>query len=353
MVTQKWHAFKIQPTIMSKLIPIFSIVLIFLLSLTSNNISAQIQPTPEQIEKVKTRKLLVVQEEPDEYIIKQLSKVNINLVDTYKIALKLYNANLKIAIDSFWTFHDEYKMVTIQEAKEIEKSKSKEYVIISPSTTGTNYYFNNGWTDYDVKQHKLNYHKFSLAGSYGLAITLIEDFGEKYIGYAPSNRFLPTKTEMACMIHTINMQLSGLKEAVMYRNMEDALLAANVNCKDLRDLTLLINVNNLASELSIQKVKSLYPYDVEILDDSKIDEIIYSKKEGYVYLFPISVYAINNPYLSYSTLNTNSIEGIGVCTLNAFDFKVKNVITGPAPFEDGFAKLIDEKALMALIGLLK
>ena len=345
---------------MRKLIRGITISLFVFLSVINNTISAQMQPTPDQIEKVKNRKLLVIQEEPDEYIIKQLTKVNINLVDTYKIALKLYNTNLRIAIDSFWTIHDEYKLVTIQEAKEIEKSKSKEYVIISSSNnTGSSYYFKIGWTDYDVKKHYLNYHKFSqggsydLFGSYGLAITLIEDFGEKYIGYAPSNRFLPTKTEMACMIHTINMQLSGLKEAVMFRNIEDALLAANVNCKDLRDLTLLINVNNLAPELSIQKVKSLYPYDVEILDDSKIDEIIYSKKAGYVYFFPIPVYAISNVYLSYSTLNTNSLEGIGVCSLNAFDFKVKNVITGPAPFEDGFAKLIDEKALVALIDLLK
>ena len=187
----------------------------------------------------------------DDYVIKQLTKVDINLVDTYKVALKLYNKNLKLAIDSFWTFHDEYKMVTIQEAKEIEKSKSKEYVIISSSFTtwAGSYFFKNGWTAYDVKEHFLNYHKFCTDGMYGIALTAIEDFGEKYIAYTSGNRFLPTKTEMACMIHLINMQLTGQSKTVKGSDLEEALLAMNVNCKDLRDLTLIINLNNLARQI--------------------------------------------------------------------------------------------------------
>lgn len=313
-------------------------------------------PTSEQINEVKGRKFLVVLEEVNPDLVKDLEKDNPKYVETYKNAIDIYNSNLKIAVDSFWEIHDEIKYVTVTEAKAIKKTKSKVYTLISSVsvTSGGYQSYNHGWSDSWFNEDLVQYHKITLGGFYGLGVTLIEDYGEKSITIVPSNRILPTKSEMACMIFMLNNAFIRQVEQTS-NNLEDNLAIANAKCKDLKELTLLINIYNISTDLTVDEITHMYPFQIEILEDSLIDEIIYSKKPGFVYFYtyPQYLYSSSQTLLTYQTINTNDIDGSGSCFLNPFDFKIKTVFLGEVPCEDNYAKLITKEVMESLILNLK
>ena len=89
-------------------------------------------PSIEDIQNVKNRKLLVLLAEPDMEVIDELKVKNSSLISVYKESFNIYNANLKLAMDSFWGVHNEYKFITQKEAELLRKEKNKNFAIVFP-----------------------------------------------------------------------------------------------------------------------------------------------------------------------------------------------------------------------------
>lgn len=303
--------------------------------------------TAAQIDGVRNRKLLVQIEQEDQDLIKELNKINSSLVQVYKERLATYNANLKSAIESFWTIHSELQYVTNEKIRELKKSHKNEFVIIyTLDISGTNTTFGLKWTPDLIEDGIIKYHTYSRVGIDALCITFIEDYGVTPLTYMPSNRFLPTKTEMACMIHTMNSFFSGELPSQQKMKPKEVNEILSGNCPDLKNFTILFNKHNLTADLTSEKIKSLYPYPFLILDDTEIDSIVYSKIEGYVYFYAYPTYlsAADQSYMTYLTVNCNEVGKHGACLLNPFDFKLKKNLSSI----ENDAKIIDEKAILAL-----
>jgi len=327
----------------------YSYLLMFFALYLANTVTLSAQfPTPAEMEKMKNRKMLVLVEQPEEEIIARLEKADKGLIAIYKERLETYNSNLKTALQTFWTFQEDVKFVSIEEIKEIKKSKSKEYTVIF--TTSISYSGSTAhdidWSDDLIKASMVDYHKYTQFGTIALAVALIEDYGERTITSMPSNRYLPTKTEMACMVYTMNSILLG-----EIGPPQITLKDIDKNCPGLKTKTLLINKSNLSDQLSEEKLKSIYPYGLRVLDDKEIDELVFSKTPGIAYLYAYPIYLFNTgyQYMVYMTINFGETKYTQGCLVNPLDFMINK-----ADMYDQYdAKIVNENAISAIVNSIK
>ena len=59
----------------------------------------------------------------------------------------------------------------------------------------------------------------------------------------------------------------------------------NPNVNELKELTLLID-KNMFNEKILKRLKESYKYKYEIVESSKIDEIVFSNQKGYAFIYP-------------------------------------------------------------------
>jgi hypothetical protein len=211
----------------------------------------------------------------------------------------------------------------------------------------------------DVLNGSLNSHKSTNSGIYALCIDLIEDYanGKNPIASMPSNRFLPTKTEMACMVSVLNSYFVEGAD-IQNKNYDIYLLNENKNnCKTLRDMTLIVNENNLAKELRYNDIIPIYPFKVIVMPDNSVDSTIYSKTSGYVFLFAYPEYQFTSgsAYMRYFVINCNGGDNTILCSTNKLAFKIKQpkLMTQEQSYQDNAVKFIDRNVFEALTSMLK
>ena len=275
--------------------------------------------TLEQVNELKERSMLVQLAEIDEDILSQLSKKAPGRIEEYKSAIATYNENLKYAVESFWPWQSEFKYVTQNEAKGIQKSKDKSYAIIYQKTIvslNSPYYFELVWDEDLLEQGLINYHYFQPGSQYALQLSFIEDYGGKIIASAESNRILPTKTEMASLIikmagfdNDVATGLSGLYE----KNNKKSEYPV---CQQLKEITLIINSNDLSPELTITKIQEIYPYKFEVLNDNEIEKLFSSKSTGYIYIFGSPIYASGGTINLYTFIDIGKSEKLSNCHID-------------------------------------
>lgn len=311
-------------------------------------------PSIEDIQSVKSRKLLVLLAEPDMEVIEELKVKNSSLIGVYKESFNIYNANLKIAMDSFWGVHNEYKFITQMEAELLRKEKNEDFAIVfSFYVTSLGYLrYNLEWQSEDIIYNALNYHKYKRKGIYALSVVFSEDYGNGKLPImtVPSNRFIPTKTEMACMVNVLNSIFLGNVDDAERIGIKHSSELKDKNCDTLKQLILLINENNIEDGLTFEKIKEIYPYDFMITNDKFIDSITYSKNKKYVYLYAYPLFEVNLTYFRYHIINCSDLSGIIICTLNPFDFLFKkNYWNQEDSYADNDAKIITEKAILEFV----
>lgn len=246
----------------------------------------------EIIEDIKKRQLIVLLAETDNKTVQYLKEKDLESVDYYQSIINTYNENLKIAIKEFWPYHSEIQFVTLEDVKELKKTSKNEYVIIYQKTTygsGGVYQFQT-WKDRLISENTIEYHMLDINTQYLLQLSYLDEYGDKLIASAECNMYLPTKTEMAWMVNKLKLLQNdyalGFSGITKFANDQES-----NSLRNLKEMTLIVNVNNLDSTFSIDEIKKLYPYQISILDDKAIDELIYSKKEGYALLFGYPIFA--------------------------------------------------------------
>jgi len=247
---------------------------------------------PEEIEAVKSRKLIVMIEEPRERMLKKIAKkAKRGSVEDYKADLKTFNANMKEVVEKFWPYNKsgiQYK--TFEELQELRKSGSEEYavlVILSSEASNTRAGYNYAEGLYWVKDIKEDFEDRNDGMFSTMIVNIIEDFGKKPVFYVPLYDVFPTKASIVYGIQSTENYFTARMNKANGSKARDERARMEQDMKDrapkLAEKTLLIREEWLDKELNELNIKTFYPYKYKVCDRAFMDEAIMNKDSKYAY----------------------------------------------------------------------
>lgn len=215
-------------------------------------------PKYDEVLQMKNRQLVVIINQPDEYLVKKYSKKS----DDTKIREYLqmygnYNDHMKEVVSKYWTFNDkEVLFKTWDEFKEMTHDKAEEdkyYLMYSCSLTkreGFDWEFNQAGDQIIGSQ---TYFKVGLQGE-----SPFSKFNYEYPWLKPSVR------DLYFILTIINYEFNYI---LNHKADIDLKQMVNENAHILCDKTLLITKYNVSHTI-IDNIQSVYPYKYELVDDS-------------------------------------------------------------------------------------
>lgn len=250
----------------------------------------------EEIEEMKSRKLVIMTQDENEKVIEKLQKKGYSdKIDDYKQSLDEYNKVMEESVLNIWPFHEEAELKTYDQLRELAKNKSEKYVVIYVVNVDVTQTYMNGkyethydidykldWTyrdakndDYD-KAEKGSGNEFSM-----LRVALIEDFLKTPIAQVSLPNKFPTKSDIAFGLDYCTWYMNQRLNDQKAKDMRDIL---KDNPKKIPDYTLAICADDLSSKVPESKVKLVYPNPHEVVTREEMDNIILNRSEGYAYL---------------------------------------------------------------------
>ncbi|HRH47479.1 MAG TPA: hypothetical protein PLP23_01935 [Panacibacter sp.] len=246
-----------------------------------------------EIEELKTRKLIVIIEEPKDKVIKKITKKkHEDKIPVYKAAINEYNAKMKQVAEKFWTFSKngiEYK--TYQEVDELRKAKNKDYAILYclsgemsdihsgfDESSGLNWTWN---TEDDAEDRDY------FDGFTEMKVSLLEDMKSIPIMYTVLPDIFPTVTSLVLGMQTLqtymDIRVRQKKDGEDISQREYMNNSIKKNNHDLAGKTLLIREDMLSKKLDKSKIADAYPYKFEIVNKEKLDSIVFNTNTNYIY----------------------------------------------------------------------
>jgi hypothetical protein len=247
----------------------------------------------EEIQQIKSRRLIVVIEEPSERMMKKLKKrPRKGDVEDYKADLVTFNENLKAVVEKFWPYNKsgiQYK--TVKEVEKLEKSNSKGYAVLTilsskPSSMRAGFIYDDGI--YWVKDIKDDFDDRDDWMFSTMVINTIEDWGKKPVYYVPLFDVFPTKASM----------VYGIKSIQTYFNYRIAKKKSGVSSKEeqerkenqmkekfpkLAQKTLLIRSEWIDEKLNEEEIKKIYPFKFQLCDREMLDKAVLEQDPNYAY----------------------------------------------------------------------
>jgi len=248
---------------------------------------------PEEIEAVKSRKLIVLIEEPREKMLKRIAKkAKRGSVEDYQADLKIFNANMKEVVEKFWPYNKQgiqYK--TFEEIQELRKSGSEEYAVITclsaePRATMAGFNYSEGL--YWVKDIKEDFEDRDDDMFSVMMVNVIEDFGKRPVFYTPLFDVFPTKAAIVYGIEsteayfTMRLNKAAGSKGRDERERIEQEMAARAP-KLAAEKTLLIREEWLDKELTEATIKTVYPYKYKICDRAFMDDVVMKQDDKYAY----------------------------------------------------------------------
>ncbi|RRO24484.1 hypothetical protein [Flavobacteriaceae bacterium 14752] len=262
------------------------LILVFVLA-TSFTLKAQMGfGKPKDIRALKERILLVGIKTPNEKKVKKISRKNPEELKAYKQSIENYNNAIKMAFNQNWDLSKSVEFISQEEIQEISKDKKrkdqygyfKTFIRIAPlsSSIGSlpQYTYEIGLLDKKKPIYSFQYDSY-------------ENFNEADAIFIKQQ-----------MYHYLKNRLKKDRENLKRKDLKKALLE---NTKKLKNMTLYLDQDLISSELK-NKIQSVYPYEYEIVDKSKIDEAIVKKSEGFAYVKAVPLIQIskNTGYVKIS-----------------------------------------------------
>jgi hypothetical protein len=266
----------------------------------------------EEIQQVKSRRLIVVIEEPSERMMKKLQKrPRKGDVEDYKADLATYNENLKAVVEKFWPYNKsgiQYK--TLKEVEKLEKSNSKGYAVLTilsskPSSMRAGFLYDDGiyWVK-DIKDDFDDRDDFMFST---MVINTIEDWGKKPVYYVPLFDVFPTKASMVYGIKSIqtyfNYRIAKKKSGVSSKEEQERKEnQMNEKFPELAQKTLLIRSEWLDEKLNEEEIKKVYPFKFQVCDRETMDKLVLEQDANYAYgvIMPNVISASNANIVMYS-----------------------------------------------------
>ncbi|PGH39858.1 MAG: hypothetical protein CRN43_06545 [Candidatus Nephrothrix sp. EaCA] len=247
----------------------------------------------EEIEEVQKSPLIVMIEEPREKVLKKLKKhPRKGDVEDYKADLRIYNENIKTAVEKFWPYNKEgiqYK--TYDEIKAMKKARVKGHAVLlcqssKASTDGPGNVYANGLAWDKNIQEDFDDRRDAMFTS--MTVNIIEDFEKGAVYVLPLFDVFPTRASLVFGIKSIkayfDRRVSMKKDKVKGRDLmklQEEEMKKRVQL--LPSKTLLLREEWLEDKLTAAKFKEYYPYPFKICDKDFMDEVIMNSDAAYAY----------------------------------------------------------------------
>jgi hypothetical protein len=260
---------------------------------------------PEDIAAIKSRTLIVVLEVPDQQIIDKLIKKNKSeYIDNYRKAVDDYNDYMKDAIDKFWTFSEKIEYKTDAQVEGLIKSKSKDYTVLRCVTTWSDFYRITAqaglyWSYTKQTNNMLAENDFGWRNSSILEISLIEKEDKYYpIYFEGLQDIFPVESDIVYALRNLQWYLIQRENKASGGEMKDMIKA---NTPQLKNKILIVRKDIVDTDLTIETIKSVYPYQFEIDDSATFEQHIINADGGYAVLEVIPTYngSVSVPRVDY------------------------------------------------------
>ncbi|NOS91457.1 MAG: hypothetical protein HOP30_06020 [Cyclobacteriaceae bacterium] len=308
----------------------------------------------EEIQQVKSRRLIVVIEEPSERMMKKLQKrPRKGDVEDYKADLATFNENLKAVVEKFWPYNKsgiQYK--TLKEVEKLEKSNSKGYAVLTilsskPSSMRAGFLYADGiyWVK-DIKDDFEDRDDWMLST---MVINTIEDWGKKPVYYVPLFDVFPTKASMVYGIKSIDAyfsyRIAKKKSGVSVK--EEAERKEEIMMKKfplLANKTLLIRGEWLDEKLNEEEIKKIYPFKFQVCDREMMDKVVLEQDPNYAYgvVMPTIISTSNSNMVLYLhfILDAEDSQAMWFQKPKRGQMMVGSMFSGKAGHENFTAKIL-------------
>jgi hypothetical protein len=280
--------------------------------------------TADAYQRIIEKKLIVVLLEEDSYIVNKLAKnKDPEKLATYKKTIKDFNADVKPVFEALWTIHKSIEFKTWSEISEIPKSEKSDYVIVTFMRYQSSEQASSTETFEDVS--RIDFDNSIIGGLQKTSDDLsdtreytVMKFGQLQSiklssqAWVIMGHLVPTSVDLAFGIGYIEWYLKSQQAGA---SLNEMMRESKVTCKEIPNLTLLVNEQDAKDVKIMGDASSKYPYRFQILPIEEIEEIILSKTPGYAYLNfnnnkSCVVKAENNailfvPYTTALTIQTN------------------------------------------------
>lgn len=290
------------------------ILSLILLLITSSffSTSAQVISKAKDIELIQSKKLLVILDEQEEKHMETLTKSgNTAEVARIKALFEQFNAQIKQAFQSYWKMHKEIVYKTYPEYAKMSKEEQEEYVVLTfesylaltPTGAFRNYRYLVLVPERFGKKRKKPfvdlYHSFSIQ--------------DPKFSFPPL--FLIYLPEPEPGIQSLHFSLNASQQFMQrYLNKEDVKMndlipddKASTEGLRLKEKTLLINAEDIDSSLTLDEIKQIYPYNVQIVNKEEIAKRIASRDSSFAY-FMVQTQLLLPVTISASVLNNRGAD---------------------------------------------
>jgi hypothetical protein len=242
----------------------------------TKNVKAQMgYGKPEDIEQVKKRKLIVVLEEPNEDVMKKLTKKHkTDQIKEYQTALDAYNTEMKEVIEKFWNFSA--NAIEYKSAKDVEKiKKSNEYAIIYCSSGSNGVGSKHEALEWWPKGDKVEGDAVTL-----MAVCLPEK--NKPIYYIGMPDAFPTKADLVYGITAIEFYFNYRESHQKISKNEYEEMVEQYQPR-LKNRTLLLRQDELDEKLTPEEIKTAYPFAYKTVTTDEMDQYVVNADSNYAY----------------------------------------------------------------------
>ena len=225
-------------------------------------------------------KLVVLLEKENKFHIARLKgKGQESEIEPYKKRVALYNASIKEAVNSLWSFSEEVEFVEPTQYKEYAKANSRGLVLL----TLTNAEYLEGPATDDIMSEARYGKNFTTNG--GLIPRL-----HLYVAGCKEMFLEGVMAEGDCSSGGLGLALLDIQSWLRFWSKGEHLnLWSNRsrgNGKEIKDYTLVVHKDHLDEELANADLSAVYPFQIKVVEDEEFDELILKKVPKHAILFP-------------------------------------------------------------------
>jgi hypothetical protein len=292
-------------------------VLLFIVS-----ISAVFSST-KQINEVKNRTLIILLLDPADHNMLTKQGMDKSAQDQQDSIIILLNSNIRQAVTKYWTFSTNFIFTTLDTMRQLMKEDSKKYAVMIYLNRDDNAANVNQMAKLDYIQVQW-YAKHNIIPGYNSCISLynfknafsrlaillsLSDSSPIYEAFMPKG--FPSEANLKYGLDQIQNEFKNLLDD------EETKKKAKSNRKPIKELTLLIPMEDMDSTLTEKDIRQVYPYPFKISSYAEIQNKILEKDETVACLMVIpELMWVNRmvfpaKYFNHYIINANKNEVLG------------------------------------------
>ncbi len=234
---------------------------------------------PALLKKLEGRELIVVLEQPSQKVIELMKKKKKqDQIPAYEAMVEAYNTALTQAVEKYWQWDSSANYMTMNDADRLRKTQAKNYAVLYCTTIdnftirgdegGRNFQRITFPENYKLlNSQREHWHNYSV-----MEIKFLEDLAKSQPIYRQNlANIIPEKADVVFGIQAVQHYLadSTLKPKAEPYEWEEVLPRAEM---DMTTKTLLLRKDWLATGLTHDDIKDVYPYPFVIVDARRFNE---------------------------------------------------------------------------------